>query len=350
MYSSYSVAAAVCSCVFPTLAIIAVGLRLKARLLQKLKLGLDDWLTIAALALAISYCCLVLYGSFNAGIGQDLSTITPDEYANYQKHLYFGVIVAHLSYGFVKLAVLQFYKRIFAVPNFHLYANIIIVVVILFMIAATFTQIFSAWPIYYWWTLGKTYTINYGAFLTSFTAIDLVLDIVILCLPVPVIHSLNMNRNRKFLLLGVFWMGFFCVVATSVRLYFGYKLSEAGSGRPVSDQEFSYVSVNNVIWAQVESCCSVIAGCLPTYGPLIRSSSFSEFVSSVFKSLLKSLKRKSTTWSSKRDQTDAWYPLSENHGNSATVGNSSKVVLTEDDGIHVQRSLDINVQRHNTQV
>ena len=110
------------------------------------------------------------------------------------------------------------------------------------------------------------------------------------------------------------------------------------------------VSVNNVIWAQVESCCSVIAGCLPTYGPLIRSSSFSEFVSSVFKSLLKSLKRKSTTWSSKRDQTDAWYPLSENHGNSATVGNSSKVVLTEDDGIHVQRSLDINVQRHNTQV
>ncbi|KAI1249468.1 hypothetical protein MGN70_009081 [Eutypa lata] len=338
MYSSYSVAAAVCSCVFPTLAIIAVGLRLKARLLQKLKLGLDDWLTIAALALAISYCCLVLYGSFNAGIGQDLRfVLAPENWACADRmHLYFGVIVAHLSYGFVKLAVLQFYKRIFAVPKFHLYANITIVVVILFMIAATF--------------VGKTYTINYGAFLTSFTAIDLVLDIVILCLPVPVIHSLNMNRNRKFLLLGVFWMGFFCVVATSVRLYFGYKLSEAGSGRPVSDQEFSYVSVNNVIWAQVESCCSVIAGCLPTYGPLIRSSSFSEFVSSVFKSLLKSLKRKSTTWSSKRDQTDAWYPLSENHGNSATVGNSSKVVLTEDDGIHVQRSLDINVQRHNTQV
>lgn len=70
MYSSYSVAAAVCSCVFPALAIIAVGYRLRARFVQKMKLGLDDWLTIVALIFSFSYCCLVLYGSFNAGIGQ----------------------------------------------------------------------------------------------------------------------------------------------------------------------------------------------------------------------------------------------------------------------------------------
>ncbi|KAI4869231.1 hypothetical protein F4820DRAFT_444353 [Hypoxylon rubiginosum] len=366
MYSSYSVAAAVCSCVFPILGIVAVVFRLRARRVQQLKLALDDWLILVALALAFSYCCLVLYGSFNTSIGQDLrfvlalenrasvnrmgSTITPDEYTNYQKHLYFGVIIAHLSYGFVKLAVLQFYKRIFAVPSFLLYANIIIAIVILFMIAATFTQIFSAWPIYNWWTLGETYTINYGAFLTSFAAIDLALDIVILCLPIPVIHSLQMNRRRKFLLLGVFWMGFFCVVATSVRLYFGYKLSEAGSGRPVSDEEFSYVSVNNVIWAELESCCSVIAGCLPTYGPLIRSFSFTEFVTSMFNSLLSSLKRKSTNQSSKGGQKDTWHPLSENHGNSTTVENSSEVGLTQDDGIHLQRSFVINIQGKTTQV
>ncbi|CAJ2513881.1 Uu.00g020000.m01.CDS01 [Anthostomella pinea] len=338
MYSSYSVAAAVCSCVFPALSIVAVGFRLRARLMQKLKLGLDDWLVLVALALAFSYCCLVLYGSFNAGIGQDLSTITPGDYANYQKHLYFGVIIAHLSYGFVKLAVLQFYKRIFAVHRFVLSANIIIVFVLIFMVVATFTQIFSAWPISNWWTLGKTYTINYGAFLTSFAAIDLALDIIILCLPFPVIRNLQVDRNRKFLLLGIFSMGFFCIVATSVRLYFGYKLSEAGSGRPVSDEEFSYVSVNNVIWAEIESCCSVIAACLPTYGPLIRSLSFPEFLASTWRSLLNSVRRTSNVQSSRHDQKDSWYPLSENHGNSTTVENNSQVGLTEYDGIRLQRS------------
>ncbi|KAI0448082.1 hypothetical protein F4803DRAFT_496430 [Xylaria telfairii] len=348
MYSTYSVAAAICSTVFPALGIVAVGFRLRARMVQKLKLGLDDWLVLVALALAFSYCCLVLYGSFNAGIGQDLSTITPDGYANYQKHLYFGVIIAHLSYGFVKLAVLQFYKRIFAVPNFVLCANITIVVVLLFMVAATFTQIFSAWPIPNWWTLGKTYTINYGAFLTSFAAIDLVLDIVILCLPFPVIRNLQVDRNRKFLLGGVFSLGFFCIVATSVRLYFGYKLSEAGSGRPVSDQEFSYVSVNNVIWAEIESCCSVIAACLPTYGPLIRSLAFPAFLTSTWKSLFNSAKRKSTVESSRSDQKDVWYPLSENHGNSTTVANNSQVGLTEYDGIRLERSFATEVQGNAT--
>lgn len=55
------------------------------------------------------------------------------------------------------------------------------------------------------------------------------------------------------------------------------------------------------------------------------------------------------TRSSKRDQKDAWYPLSENHGTSATVENSSEIGLTEDDGIHLQRSFDVNVQKNTTQ-
>jgi hypothetical protein len=70
------------------------------------------------------------------------------------------------------------------------------------------TQIFSAWPISNWWTLGKNYTINYGAFLTSFAAIDLFLDIVILCMPFPVIYSLHVDVRKKLLIIGVFWMGF----------------------------------------------------------------------------------------------------------------------------------------------
>ncbi len=49
MYSSYAVAAAVCSVVFPVTATIAVGLRLRARRLNFLSLGSDDYLVIAAL-------------------------------------------------------------------------------------------------------------------------------------------------------------------------------------------------------------------------------------------------------------------------------------------------------------
>lgn len=49
MYTSYSVAAVVCGAVFPLLAILSVGLRLYARRLNSLALGLDDYAVIVAL-------------------------------------------------------------------------------------------------------------------------------------------------------------------------------------------------------------------------------------------------------------------------------------------------------------
>ena len=49
MYSSYSVAAGVCSVVFPVLATSAVLLRLRARKIESLSYGADD-LTISIFA------------------------------------------------------------------------------------------------------------------------------------------------------------------------------------------------------------------------------------------------------------------------------------------------------------
>ena len=49
MYSSYSTAAAVCSCVFPALATLAVAVRFRAKAVQKVKPSLDDWIIVIAL-------------------------------------------------------------------------------------------------------------------------------------------------------------------------------------------------------------------------------------------------------------------------------------------------------------
>ncbi|KAL5117423.1 hypothetical protein ACEQ8H_004739 [Pleosporales sp. CAS-2024a] len=315
---------------------------LTVRMLQEFKeIRSEDERPYQAQAFAFSYCCIVLYGSFNASIGQNLSTITPDEFSIYQKHLYVGVIVAHLSYGLAKLSVLQFYKRIFLIPRFQMSANITIAFVAAFMLTATLVQVFSAWPISNWWTLGKSYSINYGAFITSFAAIDLVLDVIILCLPVPVIRHLQINTHKKFLVIGIFWMGFFCVIATAVRLYFGHQLSLAGNGKPVTDEEFSNASVNNVIWAEIESCCSIIAACLPTYGPLMRSMACPTFISSTLRSLLNSVRRRRSNSGSDMSSSNknVWFPLSEQRRNFASAKTHEK---SEDASIDYR---EIRVQR-----
>ena len=38
-------------------------------------------------------------------------------------------------------------------------------------------------------------------------ATDIMLDITVLCLPLPVIGSLHMSRHRKVTITGVFWLG-----------------------------------------------------------------------------------------------------------------------------------------------
>jgi len=48
---------------------------------------------------------------------------------------------------------------------------------------------------------------DYYAFITAFSAMDIALDLIILCLPLTVIRSLNMNKKRRILLAGVFWLG-----------------------------------------------------------------------------------------------------------------------------------------------
>jgi hypothetical protein len=49
MYSSYSVAAAVCSVTFPVLAATAVALRFRARSIKQQRCGVDDYVALLAL-------------------------------------------------------------------------------------------------------------------------------------------------------------------------------------------------------------------------------------------------------------------------------------------------------------
>ncbi|CAD6589006.1 MAG: hypothetical protein ASARMPREDX12_003557 [Alectoria sarmentosa] len=145
MYSSYSVAAAVCSVVFPTLATLAVVLRFRARKLKSLKYGTDDYVIVAALV-------------SNAPVKRTASRS--------QEH------------------------------------------------------------------------------------------------PVSV-DQLLLSHAPSILIMTS------CIVAGAVRLYFGYKLSEF-KGVVVRDSYYSYVSINLIIWSEIEPCMSIVAACLPTFGPLIQ--------------------------------------------------------------------------------
>ena len=48
---------------------------------------------------------------------------------------------------------------------------------------------------------------NFGGQAMAFAVLDIFLDIVTLCLPLPVIGRLHMDRSHRIKLIGIFWLG-----------------------------------------------------------------------------------------------------------------------------------------------
>ncbi|MCJ1245199.1 hypothetical protein MMC30_002400 [Trapelia coarctata] len=359
MYSSYAVAAAVCSAVFPALASVAVVLRLRARRINSLRYATNDYIVLVALGLSIALCCIVLHGATNAGIGQVVGDMSLETIADFQKHIYFIAIVTHLAIGVIKLSVLSFYKSIFVTPKFRFAANITMGVVWAWILSSFLGQVFSAWPISDFWNVDGDYDMDYFAFITAFAAMDITLDLVILCLPLTVIRSLNMNKKRKILLAGVFWLGLFCVISASLRLYFLYMLN---SNLDEYYTQFMDISTNSVIWCEIEPCTSIIAACLPTFGPLVKGrNSLLPFSKDVRSSVRNRTRPTSTNpeyakWASPPDTSGGdihlaergWYLLQDGSNNTTCAGDVElgvpKACQLKSGEIRVERSFTSQVQ------
>jgi hypothetical protein len=270
--------------VMPILAIFAVGLRLFARRIKSQPFQLDDWTIIVALVCAVAICVEGIYACTAGLLGVLFEDMTLETYQNFRKILFVDEMVVDFILGLVKLSVLFFYKRIFTTAaTFRLAANIMIAVVIAWMITAFFGLLFSSHGVSTFWTtppqLDLTeYNINLSAFNNAMSAIDIVLDVVILSLPIPVIKRLHMVGGRKLSLMGVFSLGAFCVISSSVRLYYVHSLlSYAGADGALR----TFYSDSVDLWGHVEACASIIASCLPTLGPLFAARSPQSIVNSV---------------------------------------------------------------------
>ncbi|KAI4246697.1 MAG: hypothetical protein LQ352_006318 [Teloschistes flavicans] len=166
-----------------------------------------------------------------------------------------------LGYGFVKTSIVLFYRRIFVTSKrtpFDIATKITIAVVFLWTIAFILMVIFAC---------GSEFDANWGSPAAQhvycnkigFTSeeglagSDLVLDVVLLALPIPVViqaalDDVEVDQNRAYLTLVVvnIWAESFTTETLTVFLY----------------------------WSMLESGLALIAACLPTLSYLFTRHSF----------------------------------------------------------------------------
>ncbi|KAH5254333.1 hypothetical protein HBI25_136520 [Parastagonospora nodorum] len=258
----------VVSVIFPLLSLASVLLRFRARQVSKQKFGGDDWWIIASWV--TTFALSVHVWVFAPMIGINEAKTTQFAITKSLQCLFLASAIVQIPLSAVKISILLFYRRIFNVGMFRKVVFGVIALVSCWGIIVFFCMLFLYDPVDAAWgaSVGKPRfdpaMLGYGQVGSS-----IALDILVLCLPIPLIYRLHLDRKRKIAVMLIFWLGAFCVVAAIVRFILLHQtldavLSSAGNGAV-------HLQSKNFVFMLIEPNCSVIAACLPCYGPLLRN-------------------------------------------------------------------------------
>ncbi|KAK9772826.1 putative Integral membrane protein [Seiridium cardinale] len=254
----------VVTAVFPIISAISIGLRILARRQSKQKFYADDYCIFASWFLTLPLSILAWVYASRSGVNYynvDFLTGTEDSL----ELIYLSSVYVQWPLAAVKIGVLLFYKRIFTTPIFRTVVWCAIALIATWGIVFFILVLIQIDPVAFPLTQ-VSLRFNDTAFGLAQVATSFTLDIIVLCLPLPVISRLNMKRQRKLAIILIFWLGAFCAVAAIVRtVLLNDSIREVISSsayQRVSNQSKQY------IFLVIEPNCSILAASLPTYGPL----------------------------------------------------------------------------------
>ncbi|KAK0662726.1 hypothetical protein DIS24_g1671 [Lasiodiplodia hormozganensis] len=271
------------------LAFVILSARLAIRTCVVKSFGADDWFVISAMAFTIVMAAMMLL-QVHHGLGMHTWEVSQLNQMELSKYFYVSVIFYNGAVGLVKISILLQYLRIFAIKKMQLACRIVLVLNSLFTLETVIISVFDCTPIPFFWdkSIKGGHCVNFGAMWFSHASTNIVFDIVLVILPMPVIKSLNLPKKQKIALMGIFALGTFATVTSSLRLSSIYKISYSN--------DVTYDNVGAALWSTVEINTAIICASLPT---------FKAFFNRIFPHLLGSTRTQSSanhrsrTWNSR---------------------------------------------------
>ncbi|KAF2246551.1 hypothetical protein BU26DRAFT_48625 [Trematosphaeria pertusa] len=253
--------------------VLFVGLRLWAKTLSAKRLAWDDYLTIAALLVSITCCALQLATAMHGHLGQhqpqypDGSPIMDDPGLIFFEETKFAInCVSILGLGLIKSSILVLYKNIFRVRKFQLVIYGMLAFVIGWTISFFFSHLFTCFPItvfiepYYGNKCVKTVPMFMALLFT-----DVIADVVILVLPIPMILSIQLPMKKKLAVIGMLGLGAAVCAVSITRVVATYAIAEEYIKH---SNDVIYYTAPVFFWTNIELSLAIVCACLPTLRPI----------------------------------------------------------------------------------
>lgn len=256
------------SALFIALDVVFVCLRFYSRRLIKTPLGWDDILILPALILNLATCSLTLLSVHIAGVGQHLPAVlaaNPATLLTWGKIIYALLIIYSLAVAFPKLSILALYLRIFTEKPYRISTWVVAAIISGTAIAVSLVGFFQCSPVPLAWdkSIEGGTCIDVALFYVYCSVPNVLTDVAMLLLPIPMILKLHTNQSQKIGLSFIFLLGTIGLISSCVRLVMFSR------NNAFNDQ--TWRSVTLMTWTDVEASIYLIAACLPSLRPLARS-------------------------------------------------------------------------------
>ncbi|KAH6652639.1 fucose permease [Truncatella angustata] len=256
------------------LASVFVAARLYTRLAIVRQVTYDDWFIILAwfLAFGVSFTIDL---STRRGLGRHDSDIGADNWNALRRCEYNPALMA------TKTSILVFYLRLSRntqqVLRIASWATLVVVNVAGTVL--TLLNIFQCRPIQA--AFDKyPYQAQCIPLLTEFICsapVNIVTDLAILALPIPVLTRMRLPFRQKIILVFTFTLGIFVTVVDVIRIYYLQQAityisptTSSNSEATFGDQaEFAFNASFSLMWSAVEVNIGIACACIPTLKPLI---------------------------------------------------------------------------------
>ncbi|KAJ5288743.1 hypothetical protein N7478_001773 [Penicillium angulare] len=247
-------------------ATLAVILRLTARHVSRAGLWWDDHTIVIALILNWAMVALKWAQILLDYYGPDSYYLPPEKVQGFGKVFLALQLIYFLNAVFTKASLLLLYYRIFGVvQGFRWTLWISGFIVIAYWLANTLVTIFQCWPIAKLWNPDyEGHCINIGAFGRWSGVANVIIYILILCLPYPMAWRLQTTLRQKIILTGIFLLGALLpsVVIVSILRVTSFDYENLGYG--------TYKNIEPATWSSIEQSVGIICACLPTLRPFFR--------------------------------------------------------------------------------
>lgn len=267
-----------------TLCSIFVALRLISRFAVVRKPGWDDYTMILAWILAFGASFSIIFGA-TRGLGRKQQDIPEEWQGTMKTTAYVFSVLYNPALMVTKTSILLFYLTLSKTEKIFRWATIATMVVVnVGGLALTILNILQCSPVSaaYAATVPDTaHCTNIVTIYLSSAPLNIITDLAILFLPMPILTSMRLPKKQKIILVITFGFGIFVAAVDVVRIAYlqdaqraTLRAAERQQGDTGNEQrntgDFAWYASLSFMWSAVEINIGIMCGCVPAMKPLVR--------------------------------------------------------------------------------